>query len=153
MKLGRPKAKSQDHRSFGPLGDLIRKHRLERGLGLADVAKACQCSVQFISNIEHGRAPLPWDKAARLAAALKLPAEDLQVANLAIRADFKSFVFPHKGQKISKPQILNRMADAVSAVAWAAKDDSLQAVIMKYQTASQASRKRFLKEAVELLKH
>lgn len=151
MKLGRPKARSRDQRSFGPLGDLIRKHRLERGLGLADIAKACQCSVQFISNIEHGRAPLPWDKATRLAAVLKIPTEDLQVANLTIRADFRSFVSPVKGQKVSKPQVLNKMADAVSAVTWAAKDDSLQAVIMKYQSASQASRKRFLKEAIDLL--
>ena len=81
MKRGRPKGRSRDKRSFGPLGDLIRKHRLEKGLGLADVAKACQCSIQFISNIEHGRAPLPWEKATQLAASLKIPIDDLQVAN------------------------------------------------------------------------
>lgn len=153
MKLGRPKARSRDNRSFGPLGDLIRKHRLERGLGLADVAKACQCSVQFISNIEHGRAPLPWDKAARLATALQIPVEDLQVANLTIRADFKSFVSPMKGQKVSKPAVLKKMVETVSAVTLAAKDDGLQEVILKYQTASQASRKRFYKEALDLLEN
>jgi transcriptional regulator with XRE-family HTH domain len=153
MKLGRPKARSRDNRSFGPLGDLIRKHRLEKGLGLADVAKACQCSVQFISNIEHGRAPLPWEKAARLATALKIPLEELQIANLAIRADFKSFISPVKGQKVPKPQVLHKMAGAVSAVAMAAKDDDLQAVILKYQSASPTIRKKFLREAVGLLEN
>src|SRR5689334_9650714 len=97
MKRGRPKGRSRDNRSFGPLGDLIRKHRLDKGLGLADVAKACQCSVQFISNIEHGRAPLPWEKATQLASVLKISIDDLQVANLSIRSDFRSFVTTSKG--------------------------------------------------------
>ena len=151
MKIGRPKARSRDSRSFGPLGDLIRKHRMEKGLGLADVADACQCSVQFVSNIEHGRAPLPWDKATRLATVLGIPLEDLQIANLTIRADFKSFVSPLKGQKVAKPQVLKKMVETVSAVTFAAKDSHLQEVILKYQSASQASRKRFFKEAVGLL--
>ena len=42
MKRGRPKGRSRDNRSFGPLGDLIRSHRLAKGLGLLDVAKACE---------------------------------------------------------------------------------------------------------------
>src|SRR6476620_743380 len=109
MKRGRPKGRSRDNRSFGPLGDLIRKHRLEKRLGLLDVAKACQCSVQFISNIEHGRAPLHWDKVGQLATFLKIPLEELQAANLAIRSDFKSFVKVSKsgkvGKKITSPAI------------------------------------------------
>src|SRR4051794_32170786 len=103
MKRGRPKGRSSDHRSFGPLGDLVRKHRLEKGQGLAEVARACDCSVQFISNIEHGRAPLPWNKASQLANALKIPAEELQAANLSIRSDFKHFVGNPKGKKVAKP--------------------------------------------------
>src|SRR3954470_18951683 len=107
MKRGRPKGRSRDNRSFGPLGDLIRKHRLDKGLGLADVAKACQCSVQFISNIEHGRAPLPWDMVDRLASCLKISTDELQVANLAIRSDFKSFAGTSSlGKKVKKPDIL-----------------------------------------------
>src|SRR4051812_12630493 len=107
MKRGRPKGRSRDNRSFGPLGDLIRKNRLDKGLGLADVARACQCSVQFISNIEHGRAPLPWEKTPQLAGVLKIPVDDLQVANLAIRSDFKSFVSTSSkvGKKVAKPQV------------------------------------------------
>src|SRR5215210_8199584 len=121
MKRGRPKGRSRDNRSFGPLGDLIRKHRLEKRLGLLDVAKACQCSVQFISNIEHGRAPLPWNKVDQLASFLKIPVEELQAANLAIRSDFKSFVTNNKGKKgkrVATPAILSGMTGAASAVAF-----------------------------------
>src|SRR4051812_39040382 len=89
---GRPKGRSRDNRSFGPLGDLIRSNRLGRGLGLLDVAKACGCSVQWFSNGEQARAPLPWEKTGQLASVLKIPDEDLQAANIAIRSDFKSFV-------------------------------------------------------------
>lgn len=152
MKRGRPKGRSRDNRSFGPLGDLIRKHRIEKGLGLADVAQACQCSVQFISNIEHGRAPLPWEKATQLAAFLKIPLEDLQVANLSIRSDFKSFVTTSKGnRKVAKPRILGSMAGVASAVAFASKDIQLQELIQKYQSASLLSRKKFVRAALEML--
>ncbi len=153
MKRGRPKGRSRDNRSFGPLGDLIRSHRLQKGLGLLDVAKACQCSVQFVSNIEHGRAPLPWDKVGQLASALKIPVEELQVANLAIRSDFKSFVNTSKGKKTAKPAVLGKMSGTASAVAFAAKDGQLQEVIQKYQTASPASRKKFVRAALQLLEH
>ena len=153
MKRGRPKGRSRDNRSFGPLGDLIRQHRLRLGLGLLDVAKACQCSVQFVSNIEHGRAPLPWDKVESLALALKIPMDELQVANLAIRSDFRSFVNASKGKKSSKMSSPGKTEGSASAVAFAAKDDQLQEVIQKYQTASLASRKKFVRAALEMLEH
>ena len=153
MKRGRPKGRSRDNRSFGPLGDLIRTHRLEKGLGLADVAKACQCSVQFVSNIEHGRAPLPWEKVGQLAHVLKIPVEDLQVANLAIRSDFRSFMTTSRGKKSAKPTGTEKVSGTTSAVAFAAKDDQLQEVIQKYQTASPASRKKFVRAALQLLEH
>lgn len=155
MKRGRPKGRSRDNRSFGPLGDLIRKHRLEKRLGLLDVAKACQCSVQFISNIEHGRAPLPWEKVGQLASFLKIPLEDLQAANLAIRSDFKSFVKTTKSgngkQRVSTPQVLKGMTGAASAVAVTAKDPLLLQLIERYQTAPVAHRKKFVKAALKLL--
>src|SRR3954463_2627314 len=139
MKRGRPKGRSSDNRSFGPLGDLIRSNRLSRGLGLLDVAKACQCSVQFVSNIEHGRAPLPWDKVPQLASVLKIPVEDLQAANLAIRSDFKSFVTVNKGRKSASPVSLGKMTGTASAVAYAAKDAQLREVIQRYQAATPES--------------
>src|SRR3712207_3123428 len=126
MKRGRPKGRSSDNRSFGPLGDLIRAHRLNKGLGLLDVAKACGCSVQFVSNIEHGRAPLPWDKVPLLASVLKIPVEELQAANLAIRSDFKSFVTVSKGRKTASAASNGKMTTGISsAVAYAAKDAQL----------------------------
>ena len=152
MKRGRPKGRSRDSRSFGPLGDLIRTHRLARGLGLLDVAKACQCSVQFISNIEHGRAPLPWEKIPQLAGILKLAMEEIQAANLSIRSDFKSFVGgPQKGRRIAAPLILGKMAGTASAVTLAAKDARLREVIARYQAASTDSRKKFVRAALQML--
>ncbi|MGZ3698961.1 MAG: helix-turn-helix domain-containing protein [Bdellovibrionota bacterium] len=155
MKRGRPKGRSSDNRSFGPLGDLIRKARLSRGLGLADVAKACHCSVQFVSNIEHGRAPLPWDKVGQLATCLKVSAADLQAANLAIRSDFKSFVSLGKGSRTAKPAVLKKnAAGSASAVAFAAlatRDTQLTQVIARYQSATGEARKKFLNAALKLL--
>jgi transcriptional regulator with XRE-family HTH domain len=154
MKRGRPKGRSSDNRSFGPLGDLIRKHRLEKRLGLADVAKACQCSVQFISNIEHGRAPLPWDKVGQLALFLKIPGEELQAANLAIRSDFKSFVSVSNSRgnrRVAVPAILKGARGAASALAFTAKDTELQEVIARYQGASTSLRKRFVRTALRML--
>jgi transcriptional regulator with XRE-family HTH domain len=144
VKRGRPKGRSQDNRSFGPLGDLIRTNRLSKGLGLADVAKACQCSVQFVSNIEHGRAPLPWEKVDQLAHVLKVAVADLQAANMAIRSDFKSFVGVAKSKK-------NSAANSVSALTAAVKDPVLQEIIQKYQTAGQDSRKKFARAALQML--
>ncbi len=167
MKRGRPKGRSRDTRSFGPLGDLIRKHRLDKRLGLLDVAKACNCSVQFISNIEHGRAPLPWEKVDLLANFLGIPVEELQAANLAIRSDFKSFVSnaqsgsragatvrkSKKSKKVSvaSPTVLRGMTVSASALATTARDAQLREVIERYQTASLANRKKFVKAALKLL--
>jgi len=151
MKRGRPKGRSRDNRSFGPLGDLIRSHRLARGLGLLEVAKACGCSVQFVSNIEHGRAPLPWDKVPQLATVLKIPTEDLQAANLAIRSDFKTFVGTAKGARTAKPAVLGKLKGAAGAVAFAAKDAQLQELIARYQSASPESRKKFIRAAAQML--
>ena len=152
MKRGRPKGKSTDKRSFGPLGDLIRKKRLERNLGLLDVAKAVKCSVQFISNIEHGRAPLPWEKAERLSSYLEIPMEDLQAANLSIRADFKSFMATSKGKRVAKANtVLGSMKEAASVVAVSGQDSQLNDFIRSVQSLPVANRKKFYAEAKKLL--
>lgn len=161
MKRGRPKGRSGDNRSFGPLGDLIRSHRLAKGLGLFEVAKACQCSMQFISNIEHGRAPLPWEKIDILTQVLKIPLEELQVANLAARSGFKGFLnskiqaLPHKAKKTSSKVSIpsaQGLADALSTATLTSQDLPLQDLLQKYQGASQTTRKKFLKVAHEFLK-
>lgn len=156
MKRGRPKGRSRDTRSFGPLGDLIRSKRLARGLGLAEVAKACNCSVQFISNIEHGRAPLPWDKSEHLSRFLEIPLEDLQAANLAVRADFKSFIVTTRpaGKKVGKAAVVesgNGVTDTASLVALTAKDPQLLQLLQRYQSASPSTRKKFYQNAKRFL--
>ncbi len=151
MKRGRPKGRSRDTRSFGPLGDLIRSHRLTKGLGLSDVAEACQCSVQFVSNIEHGRAPLPWEKVDLLASVLKIPVDRLQAANLAIRSDFRSFVGANASGSASRGRPSRKNTVAAGAVAFAARDSQLQELISRYQTATAESRKRFMKSAMQML--
>ena len=153
MKRGRPKGRSRDNRSFGPLGDLIRNARLAKGLGLLEVARACGCSVQFVSNIEHGRAPLPWDKVGQLAGVLRLSVDELQAANLSIRSDFKSFVATTpvvRGRRTAKPAILSLKGTA-SAVAVAAKDAQLREIIQAYQGASADVRKKFARAAIQML--
>ena len=148
---GRPKGRSNDNRSYGPLGDLIRTARVARGLGLADVAKACDCSVQFISNIEHGRAPLPWEKVGLLASILKVSIEEVRAANLSIRSDFKSFVGTPSNKKTRAFLPTARVTGTASAVAFAAKDNDLRELIIRYQTATPELRKRFVRTAMQIL--
>lgn len=156
MKRGRPKGRSSDNRSFGPLGDLIRSARLDKKLGLLEVAQAVDCSVQFISNIEHGRAPLPWEKVGVLAHFLKLSSEDLQAANLAVRSDFKSFVKTNtpevkgvRGKRVPTPAVLQGATAA--ALAATARDEHLREIISRYQEATPANRKKFVKAALKML--
>jgi|GEM_PF-456262 len=177
-KRGRPKGRSSDSRSYGPLGDLIRSHRLEKGLGLADVAQACACSVQFISNIEHGRAPLPWEKAQALASCLGISIETLQAANLSVRSDFKSFMGASAegdslatqaaqggrargalvkgrvlrlGQKSMTPAQVGTDPAQALALTLAAKDADFRELIEAYRTASLSTRRKFVRSALKLL--
>lgn len=156
MNRGRPKGRSKDKKSYGPLGDLIRTYRLQKRLGLLEVAKACKCSVQFISNIEHGRAPLPWEKAERLSKYLGIPFEELQAANLSIRSDFQSFYqqsskgLQKSAGRQSAPKVA-LMKDAASLVTMAAQDPQLRELLQKYQSASVATRKKFVQTAKKAL--
>ncbi len=132
-------------------------------MGLSDVSKACGCSVQFISNIEHGRAPLPWEKTEQLAKALQIPLQELQAANLAVRADFKGFLGGKgqstknsiKGTKVKKSNTalagLSGLKDAASLVALTADDESLRELLQRYQLASPSTRKKFHQSAKKLL--
>lgn len=152
MKRGRPKGLSRDTRSFGPLGDLIRKHRLAKTMGLAEVAKACKCSVQFISNIEHGRAPLPWEKAEMLAKVLDIPTSDLQSANMAVRSDFQNFLGTNGTARAVRAvkkssTALKSLQDSASIVALTANDPQLRELIAQYTAASASDRKKLVASA------
>lgn len=154
IRRGRPKGLSKDKKSYGPLGDIIRKYRMEKKMGLADVAKACKCSVQFISNIEHGRAPLPWDKAQLLAQVLGIPSSELHAANMAIRSDFKSFIgTSSKNKKSVKKSVtaLKSLQETASLVALTAKDAQLKDLIELYTAASASNRKKIFQSAKKIM--
>lgn len=135
-KSGRSKFRPSDN----VLGKMIRAARKDLKLGLIDVAEVCGCSVQFISNIEHGRAPLPWEKVACIAKTLRLDLEKLQAANLAIRSEFKSFVGKKRGSQ-----------ETASILALASHDADLRDMLARYQSASPDSRKAFREAALRLL--
>lgn len=69
---GRPKGKGKTT-SGKSAGNTIRRARLKLGLGLSDVAHQVGVSVQFISNIEHGRAPIPFRSVTALSKVLGVP--------------------------------------------------------------------------------
>ena len=135
IRRGRPRGLSQDRKSYGPLADLIRRKRIAARMGLSEVAKACHCSVQFISNIEHGRAPLPWEKAEKICQTLNISMHDLQAANLAIRSDFQKFAAGGKLQKKYKSIFPS--------------DPEFQNLVQRYLSAPADRRKQFINQAKE----
>jgi transcriptional regulator with XRE-family HTH domain len=151
MKRGRPKGRSSDNRSYGPLGDLIRTHRISKGLGLQDVAEACRCSVQFVSNIEHGRAPLPWQKVELLADALGVKVEEVRAANLAVRSDFVSFMSNSRGGGPTTKASSAMAKTLAQSMDRTLRDAQLRDIITRYQTAPLKARKKFVQAAKALL--
>ncbi len=142
IKRGRPKDHSSHSRSFGPLGGLVCQYSLAKNLGLSEVAQACGFSVQFLSNIEQGQAPLPWNKTEALAHVLKIPIKDLQSANLAVWSHLKRFM--NLGKTRSKQQSLKNIACAATVISLASKDSQLQKIIQKYQFASADVKNNFI---------
>jgi transcriptional regulator with XRE-family HTH domain len=57
-------------------GETIRLWRVQRGLALRDVAKACGCSYVYIGEVERGdRGPFTAEMTDRVCAALKCDAD------------------------------------------------------------------------------
>lgn len=83
-KRGRPVGKGTVDPTDYSVGSVMRRGRISLGLGLADVAWHLGSSVQFISNIEHGRAPMPMEMVRDAAAYLELSVTEL--AALALRS-------------------------------------------------------------------
>lgn len=71
-KRGRPVGTSTAKPKVGTLGEMLWTARRNSGLGLKDVSKKLKLSVQFISHIEQGRAPLPAKYVVRIAKVLNL---------------------------------------------------------------------------------
>ncbi len=74
------------------VGNTIRRARIDAKLGLSDVATALGVSLQFISNIERGRAPLPVAHIKATAKFLKLSAETLFMTAFKETAAHKKFM-------------------------------------------------------------
>lgn len=78
--------------------------------------------------------------------------DELQAANLSIRADFKSFMATSKGKKVAKASTaLGAAKDAASVVAVSTQDVQLNDIIRLYQSGPLANRKKFYSEAKKLL--
>ena len=151
MKRGPKKGMSRKNsKSYGTLGFLVRRARLEQRLGLADVAKCCHCSVQFISNIEHGRAPLPWSKVSDLANLLKISINELQTANIAIRSNF-SGIANSPMKKARKNEILKNLSDITLSMNLISSNSSLQEIFKRYKNATDHSKNQFIEAALGLL--
>lgn len=90
---GRPKAKglTVDRRS-NSVGNTIRRARIDLGLGLADIAMATGVSVQFISNIEKERAPLPMKLVPAISRLLNLDLQELAAAALHASASYQEYI-------------------------------------------------------------
>jgi hypothetical protein len=88
-----------------------------------------------------------------MASALKLPVEEIQAANLAVRSDFQNFVSVGPLAKGSKASVkkAGKAAGTASAVALAARDTALREVLQRYQTATPELRKKFVRAAMQLL--
>lgn len=91
---GRPKGTTNNKldRRSRTVGNLIKRARVDLGLGLSQIAKKVGVTLQFISNIEQGRAPLPWKLVKKMAKALGVPVEDLATANLEASSTFKQYI-------------------------------------------------------------
>ena len=81
---------------FGKLGEYLKEKRESQNLTQIDVAHACQCKSQFVSNWECGKCSPPWDILKKLMKLYNIPErqifnflmkeyEKLIVTNLGIR--------------------------------------------------------------------
>jgi transcriptional regulator with XRE-family HTH domain len=59
------------------LGDVLRRHRLEQGRTLADVARDARVSVPYLSEVERGRKEASSEVLAAVCAALRIELSDL----------------------------------------------------------------------------
>lgn len=75
-----------------PFGKIVRKHRIDRGLLLKDMAEAIGLSSAGLSGIETGHKPIPADLPEKIANMLDLSDSDrneLKNATQLSRSDFR----------------------------------------------------------------
>lgn len=62
---------------FDHLGHYLKTKREDRGLTQTDVAKACSCKSQFVSNWERGMCSPPWDVLKKLVKLYSIPEKQI----------------------------------------------------------------------------
>lgn len=71
------------------IGALIANERVKLGYSQAKLGSLLGISLQFVSNIERGRAPLPWHLLHTVANTLSLDVNELIDANFSSTSTFK----------------------------------------------------------------
>ncbi len=96
---GRPIASCKVNRRDHSVGNLIRRARIDQVMSLYQVADYVGVTVGFISNVEQGKAPLPWDYVKPIAELLSIPMKALADANLKASSVYKSYAL------VTKPEV------------------------------------------------
>lgn len=81
-----------------PYGKLVRKHRIDRGMTLREMAAALGMTPAFVSAVETGRKSVPQEMPARIAGLLELDMvqrEELENAAQASRREHKVRLSDH----------------------------------------------------------
>lgn len=89
--VGRPKGMKSNKEFKNGLAKMIGEGRMNKGMGLKDLGINMDLSLQFISNIENGRAGLPWEHVNKIAKVLDLSPSTLALENLKISDTFKKY--------------------------------------------------------------
>lgn len=84
---------------FDNIGLFLKEKREEKGLTQTDVAKACKCKSQFVSNWERGMCSPPWDILKKLVKLYAIPEKDIY--NL-LMEEHRNLIITNLGLKIKK---------------------------------------------------
>ncbi len=77
---------------FKELGEILLRQRNASNMQLKDIAATMKCSVQFVSNIEHGRAGIPWHLIRKFAGVYDIAIAELWELNIAANAQFRAAI-------------------------------------------------------------
>jgi len=84
---------------FGNLGDFLKDKREQKNLTQTDVAKACSCKSQFVSNWERGMCSPPWDILKKLLKLYDIP--EKQIFNFLMK-EHEKLIITNLGIKTKK---------------------------------------------------
>ena len=92
-------------------GKTIRNRRLELGISAADVARYLDVSPAFISDVEHGRRKLTWDRTPSVERLLKMTPGTLDIlyGRLPLALNLAIFNAPENAQPLARALVEWRM--------------------------------------------